>query len=745
MRERSRHPLVLWLLLCAGLVACGDPDADPADDPGLRDVSELSEDTSADTAPPLAEPVDVLPFARLTASGVHVPAGVPWPREARDAVATVRDGRLDTGWWVPRGAPSWFEIDLAPAFGAPRALEALSVRLEGAPPSDATVDLLDGCGAAVRAVLPWTDPAAPLNLEGREAGCLRVRWTAAADLRVLEASLSCRDGRVRLPANGVPAAELPPTRHEGHGVVEGFYGVPWSWRERQHLIELLARGGLTTYVYAPKLDPLHRALWRTPYPEEDLRHFRDLAQLANDLHVHFLFGISPLIDFDVSTDADYDALLAKVQPLVEGGAAGACLLADDIEMEAEVDAGAALGAQHAALANRLLADLRSVRADARVWFVPTVYSDDRVTWWEGAPDYLEALRALDPAIPVLWTGTDTFSLTLDAADLRAVTAWLARPPLIWDNFWANDGGDAFFGRLLLGPYDGRSADLAGAMAGLVQNPSIQGAATRLALSTYVEWLADPAGYDPERARAAAVQAEPAFSFGAGRSDARDRSTLELLLAIFDASTLDTPRYAALDDAVTALTGALVADGLPVATARPLLALLVRMAALPSELHHGGLDADLVDDLAVPADKVAIEGELGLAALSLLGERLAGREGGTERQAAKDLALRSKTNRFQQEPRLEEALLGPVASREPRAAGFVAPVPGEPPPACRRGEVLAWRPFEGAEELAAAGLPGVEVDGDRITWTPPHAGRYVAVVAGLRTDGWAWRRIELVCE
>ena len=741
MGERS---VALWLVFGGLLVACGDAGSGPADVVELSDVVEAAGDSVDDVAP-LAEPVDVLPFARLTASGIHVPAGTPWPREARDAVATVRDGRTDTGWWVPQGAPSWLEIDLAPAFGGPREVEALSFTLEGTPAADATVELSDACGGAVTATLSWADPAVPLALAGQAAACLRVRWTAAADLRVLEAALTSRDGRVQVPSEGVPAEALPAVRHEAHGVVEGFYGVPWSWRERAHLLAFLARAGLTTYVYAPKLDPLHRAEWRTPYPEADLQRFRALAALADDLGVQFLFGISPLIDFDFATDADYDALLAKVRPLVEGGAAGACLLADDIEMEAEVDAGAALGSAHAALANRLQSDLRDVRADARVWFVPTVYSDDRATWWEGAPEYLEALRALDGDVPVLWTGTDTFSSTLGAADLATVTARLGRPPLIWDNFWANDGGDGFFGRLLLGAYDGRAADLAGAIAGLVQNPSIQGAATRLALSTYVAWLADPAGYDPARARVAAAEAELAFAFGAGRSDARDAATLSLLLAIFDASTLDTPRYVALADAVAALTGALADDGLPLATVRPLLALLGRMAALPTELHHSGLDADLVDDLALPVDKVATEGQLGLTALSLLGERLAGREGGAERQAAKELALASKTNRFQQEPRLEEALLAPIAAVEPRAGGFVAPGTGEPPPACRQGEAFAWQPFADADEVTVAGLPGATITGAGVTWTPPHAGHYVAVVAGTRATGWAWRWLDLACD
>lgn len=726
-------------LLTLALLACGGTTPYDGDVP--RDVSG---DVDGANPPPLEEPVDLLPWARLTASGIHTPAGVPWPREARDAAAAVRDGHADTGWWVPQGSPSWLEIDLQPAFGAALALDELTVQLEGAAPAEASVDLLDACGCEPVASLPWPDPSAPLDLAGRRAGCLRLTWAASADLRVLEASLASRDGRVRLPSLSPAAIVVPGTSFENHGVVEGFYGVPWSWRERRHMLVALARRGLASYVYAPKNDPLHRDRWRDPYPAEALAGFAELAALAHGLGMTFLFGISPLIDFDFSSEAEYQALLAKLVPLLDAGASGACLLADDIELEAAVEVGSELGAAHAALANRLRGDLRAHRAEARLWFVPTAYSDARRDGWEGGPAYLEALRALDADVPVLWTGTDTFSPELAAADLAAVHAAIGRAPLIWDNFWANDGGDGFFGRLLLGPLTGRTPDLPAAIVGLVQNPSIQGASTRLALGTYAAWLAEPDAYDPAAARVEAADAELAFAFGAGRTAAADRATLQLLMAVFDASTLDTPRYAALAEAVTALVHALDGAGVPVAEARGVLALVARLAVLDAELHHSGLDADLVDDVTVPVQKAVAEGQLALAALELLGARLAGTDDSDARQRAKDAAFRSKTNRFQQGPRLEESLLKPVGAVPVVDRGFVAPPPGADAPACRAGQSLAWRPFEGPVDLVAAGLPGATVVDGELTWTAPHAGVFEAVVVATTEVGWASRQVSLGC-
>lgn len=49
------------------------------------------------------------------------------------------------------------------------------------------------------------------------------------------------------------------------GVVEGFYGTPWTHAQRLDMIDFLARRGLNTFVYSPKDDPLMRHRWREPY------------------------------------------------------------------------------------------------------------------------------------------------------------------------------------------------------------------------------------------------------------------------------------------------------------------------------------------------------------------------------------------------------------------------------------------------------------------------------------------------
>ena len=85
------------------------------------------------------------------------------------------------------------------------------------------------------------------------------------------------------------------------GIIEGFYGTPWSWDERRAVCTALAASGMDTYVYAPKDDPLHRERWRDPYDEGFLR---DLGELVEDDTLRVGFAISPGLSMDPADHAD---------------------------------------------------------------------------------------------------------------------------------------------------------------------------------------------------------------------------------------------------------------------------------------------------------------------------------------------------------------------------------------------------------------------------------------------------------
>ena len=70
--------------------------------------------------------------------------------------------------------------------------------------------------------------------------------------------------RRRVPHRRSRGAGLAGTA--GRGVIEGFYGTPWSQQNRLAQLNFYGAHKMNTYVYSPKDDPYLRAQWRDPYP-----------------------------------------------------------------------------------------------------------------------------------------------------------------------------------------------------------------------------------------------------------------------------------------------------------------------------------------------------------------------------------------------------------------------------------------------------------------------------------------------
>lgn len=64
------------------------------------------------------------------------------------------------------------------------------------------------------------------------------------------------------------------------GVVEGFYGRPFTSDQRRDLFKKLKEFGSNLFVYAPKDDYKHRASWRELYTVEEGEHLQGLISAA---------------------------------------------------------------------------------------------------------------------------------------------------------------------------------------------------------------------------------------------------------------------------------------------------------------------------------------------------------------------------------------------------------------------------------------------------------------------------------
>lgn len=325
-----------------------------------------------------------------------------------------------------------------------------------------------------------------------------------------------------------------PTRPFPAGVVEGFYGPPWSHADRLWMIGLIASLGMNHYIYAPKDDPFHRESWREPYGAEEAGRFGELGRACAASKVTFNFALSPGLSIVYTDRGDRRKLIDKYLSLAAQGVRSFSLFLDDIPpgLRDETDKAAfgGFGQAHADLANDVHAALdRNLGAEVELLFCPTEYAGMEPS------AYLDALgRALDRRIEVFWTGPQVVSPTITCADARAYGALIDRKPYLWDNYPVNDFAP---NRLFVGPLRNREAGLGKELAGYAANPMNQARASQVALRTLSAWLLDPDRYDPDSAWKTALS--DTFHEAVGRNFPGDlKAAFEIVAPLLRPSRLD---------------------------------------------------------------------------------------------------------------------------------------------------------------------------------------------------------------
>ncbi|WP_273941371.1 beta-N-acetylglucosaminidase domain-containing protein [Kutzneria chonburiensis] len=312
------------------------------------------------------------------------------------------------------------------------------------------------------------------------------------------AAQTLRQLAIRGAVPGVEVRDWP--SYKARGVVEGFYGTPWSNAARADQFDFDGRHKLNTYVYTPKDDPYLRARWRDQYPPDQLAQLKTLVDRAVANHVDFTYAVSPGLSVCYSSAADEQALVAKLQSLWDVGVRTFAVPLDDIsytkwncdEDQARFgDGGAAAGAAQSLLLNEVQHDFIATHPGAaRLEMVPTEYSD------VASSPYKDTLKAqLDPSIVVEWTGVGVIATTIRADQVAAAKAAFGHDILVWDNYPVND---YTANRLLLGPYTGRQTGLASSLYGITANPMIQPVASDVALFGVADFTWNDQAYDPQR-------------------------------------------------------------------------------------------------------------------------------------------------------------------------------------------------------------------------------------------------------
>jgi hyaluronoglucosaminidase len=288
------------------------------------------------------------------------------------------------------------------------------------------------------------------------------------------------------------------------GVVEGFFGPPWSLAERRLLFDFGSQRGMNTYLYAPKDDPYHRLRWRDPYPEPEWRKLLRLIAAAQSKDIDFVYGFHPGEQLCFSERNPVHILLDKAERFYDAGVRTFAVLFDDIPSRLvyardrrafDVSLARAEGSWLAEIHARQSPSWR----DVEWWICPSYYSEDPLlerVFGRFESNFLEKLAQHLPAnVACFWTGPAVVSGKITLEHARQIARRVRHPLLLWDNYPVNDLSMA--SELHIGPLLGRDRRLPEIVYGYLNNPMLQPNLSLVPLATCFDYAATPRSYDPE--------------------------------------------------------------------------------------------------------------------------------------------------------------------------------------------------------------------------------------------------------
>lgn len=290
------------------------------------------------------------------------------------------------------------------------------------------------------------------------------------------------------------------------GVIEGFYGEPWSQQARKDLFKFMGNHKMNVYIYSPKDDDYLRKNWKELYPQDKLDQIKDLIAAAKRNHVQFVYTLSPGNDITYSSQADFDKTVAKLNQLKSIGVTQFYIALDDIPLGMTA-ADSAIFKNHpttnypnnpwsgladaqAFYVNKVQKEYIKKNKLPDLWLVPTNYNGSKQDPFKEAQG-----EALDKDIRLQWTGEGVFSGDIsDESVEQAKKTYHTDHIFIWDNFPVNDSDQD---RLYLNPLKGRSKNLYQIMDGFTSNPMVQSYASWIGLSGYGDYMWNADTYSPE--------------------------------------------------------------------------------------------------------------------------------------------------------------------------------------------------------------------------------------------------------
>lgn len=287
------------------------------------------------------------------------------------------------------------------------------------------------------------------------------------------------------------------------GLVEGFYGHPWSIESRLNLFDYMKRYKMNYYVYGPKADPYHAGNWRINYPETVTEEQRLLGQITTeDMHnlathaaqcnVDFVWAIHPTLG-SYSIDLNWVSdIMSKFEQLYSLGVRHFGVSVDDMRGHPTNQAQLPHLVQQAIDEKWNTDNANPADRVGNVLFVPTCYAINY-----GASYSLTPIKEISPKVEVAFTGYDCFS-NLRASSFSQMASYIDRDPIFWWNNPVNDDHDAWlYMHGLTERWIIEQKEPVENMRGFLLNPMNQGQASKVCIFSGADYCWNPSAFNEQ--------------------------------------------------------------------------------------------------------------------------------------------------------------------------------------------------------------------------------------------------------
>ena len=302
------------------------------------------------------------------------------------------------------------------------------------------------------------------------------------------------------------------------GVVEGYYGVPYSTAVTEDLLRFMMRYKMNSYMYGAKSDPYHSGYWGKPYPDKltaeqksmgcfTAADIKQMCEVSVATKVNFIWAIHPGVAFTGNDDAVIDRIMEKFEAMHGLGVRQFGVFVDDVGVPYDEPTLKLNAKRLTVLQNAIDKKWNfsgAVPADTvkPLHFVPQLYAYGW-TKAEGRKNFFSALSNTPAKTQIYITGKAVWSVP-NNTDLKIVEEDLGRPVAWWWNYPCNDNADAYtfpvdmYSNFIDMPAiddDARLPENLEGCASLLCNPMQQGEIAKIPLFSAADYAWNNASFD----------------------------------------------------------------------------------------------------------------------------------------------------------------------------------------------------------------------------------------------------------